>query len=583
MSELQKSLPMNRSGSWMSLPAELRIMILKHVDESDAPDDPCREPPPRLAACAAVSREWQMHFEAVTFRHLELHQDDLDKLAEYLPARSYRVDMLRSVHLRLVLDEYNCRFCGSREEPWEASANNVILTEALWKLFNGMAAWGNPRSRPLELELSAHSPSDWEHAYKPLRFRARDRHRGGHNRHEAAERSEVDDDPGHFWSDGLRNRAPGTSAWRRVQGSGLRIDNQCSAVKNQPTLPPVHMVGALVIRRQFYRRFGVYSCLSRMIKALPNLFSFCYEPWRASRASPHDVERQMRHYLFLVRIISQYPNIRKVSIFEDFNDLNGFVRLPATAPRQKDPSMSALLAKTSRPWEWASFSFMADAADFFHEFWPKAEAQNSVTESPARWENLTRLCLTSDLLHPSGDVGGLLGAAARAAMLMPKLERLTLWNAGRGHGGFFQYSIGRNGRPEIWMGSTWGARLDPQTAELWTRVACQWQPRYPLVKFFLKLREGDMGSHGSILWMLRDPFVATRRSQEQLLSEGLAKSKFAATHPEAIVARSISLVQGTLVFKISTLKGVGPELAYEFLPRARKSENSEPARSQIAE
>ncbi|KAK6828456.1 hypothetical protein PG987_011797 [Apiospora arundinis] len=411
MSESQKSLPMNRPGSWMSLPAELRIMILKHVDESDAPDDPCREPPPCLASCAAVSREWQMHFEAVTFRHLELHQDDLDKLAEYVPARSHRIDMLRSVHLRLVLDEYNCRFCGSREEPWEATANNVILTEALWKLFNGMAAWGKPRSRPLELELSAHSPSDWEHAYKPLRFRARDRHHGGHNRHEAAERSEVDDDPGHFWSDGLRNRAPGTSAWRRVQGSGLRIE------------------------QSMWRREKPANAPARS-HALPNLFSFCYEPWRASRASPHDVERQMRHYRFLVRIISQYPSIRKVSIFEDFNDLNGFVRLPATAPRQKDPSMGTLLAKTSRPWEWASFSFMADAADFFHEFWPKAEAQNSVTESPARWENLTRLCLTSDLLHPSGDIGGLLGAAACAAMLMPKLECLTLWNAGRGHGGF---------------------------------------------------------------------------------------------------------------------------------------------------
>jgi hypothetical protein len=78
-----------------------------------------------------------------------------------------------------------------------------------------------------------------------------------------------------------------------------------------------------------------------------------------------------------------------------------------------------------------SAAFLVDAEDFFANLWPPNEDNLNVIP----WENLRKLALTS-----RRKINNMLMAAGRAAVLMPKLEVMEIWNGGEGHICFFRYS-----------------------------------------------------------------------------------------------------------------------------------------------
>lgn len=107
---------------------------------------------------------------------------------------------------------------------------------------------------------------------------------------------------------------------------------------------------------------------------------------------------------------------------------------------------------------------MADASYFFH-----------ARERSWKWPNLTSLALTSRLFAPDESpikIENMLQAAAAAAMKMPNLEIMEIWNGQVELAALFRYQPAGEGRPAVitWKG-TWDFALRPPVIQAWEAVA----------------------------------------------------------------------------------------------------------------
>jgi len=154
----------------------------------------------------------------------------------------------------------------------------------------------------------------------------------------------------------------------------------------------------------------------------------------------------------------QYPTIMQLFMFgEDINNCDSF-RNPA-------PAVSRMIALASLELEHLAASFIVDASQFF-EIEPSWE-----------WPNLISLVLTSKLLTPdenSIDIGAMLQAAAAAAIKMPQLEAMEIWNGRKGLAALFKYQAFRDIQQAIiiWRG-TWKLTIEPSTIQAWEAVVHQ--------------------------------------------------------------------------------------------------------------
>ncbi|TQN63669.1 hypothetical protein CSHISOI_11773 [Colletotrichum shisoi] len=157
--------------------------------------------------------------------------------------------------------------------------------------------------------------------------------------------------------------------------------------------------------------------------------------------------------------------------------------------RNPDPAVGKMIALTSLKLEHLAASFIADANHFF-EIRPAWE-----------WPNLASLVLTSKLLTPDEnpiEFGAMLRAAAAAAMKMPRLETMEIWNGRKGGGlaALFRYQAFRNARQAVivWRG-TWELAMEPSTMQAWEAVMYQYDGwRLDLVQE--QLDEAAIKSHG---------------------------------------------------------------------------------------
>jgi hypothetical protein len=126
--------------------------------------------------------------------------------------------------------------------------------------------------------------------------------------------------------------------------------------------------------------------------------------------------------------------------------------------------VSRKLARASLHLTTLSASFMADAGHFF------AARQDSWT-----WDKLTSLVLTSRLLTDdadTSDINNMLRDAAVAAVKMPRLETMELWNGRRGVAMLFRYQRARDGQLAIiTVRGTWELALGIAAMEAWDVVA----------------------------------------------------------------------------------------------------------------
>ncbi|KAK1772839.1 hypothetical protein QBC33DRAFT_31227 [Phialemonium atrogriseum] len=477
---------------WPSLPMEIRLMILELLPQEHR----------ALASYASVCNEWAEFIEKKNFGRLKLGASSLNNL-EHMVSRQR--SLVRHIWLNIELRPYTCRSCQWMESESWMSSNNTIISRAISKLFTILSTW-NPAGDGLALELSAQSPSDTEHYFKNFYFGTDDEDKDilfDPKNH----LQEFIHDPKHGWVDGQQVAAPCHVSLRRLYEE-VRLTSR-------EELPVLHVVTKLVLRRQFRRRLNIRA-LRLLLDKLPRLECIVYEPWQVWG------RMQQRYYdkEYKTMIDAHLPKgLKRLSIFEDYNDdfitvLQGTI--DQTDPiRIAEPTVGAAFAYRSLDLQQLSVSFMVDAWHFFQARQPLWT-----------WGQLQSLVLTSRLLTQAEDrwkVSNLLEDAGAAALQMPKLHTMALWNGGKGQACAFIYRRDFGKTSIVWRG-TWEMNLEPRVIRAWERVVStlEYTTSYSLRVESQPLCPGIIGSHGDAIHQLDLPIgVVDPTSLWQIRREGL--------------------------------------------------------------
>ncbi|KAK2805732.1 hypothetical protein FQN51_009235 [Onygenales sp. PD_10] len=457
-------------GSWASLPAELRLMILKEIS---------RQKHRGWSSCAAVCKEWQVFIGGKNFHSLKLQASCLEELKCMVVRQR---DLVQHICLNIELPRYNCRSCQSTASK---SRHSTFFRDTMMKLYSVLSTW-QPAGR-LILEITAYSPSDSEHWFKNYRFGPDHYHDSEGDFVQQHEATTGWHDPKHGWVHGQQVEAPCAQAILRL------FSPLCFSLPKN--LPEVHAVTGLVIRRQLRRQ--ILAALGLLCGRLPRLESIVYEPWRVWQR-PY----KLMYDLELASVIQDalQNHVRTVSIFEDFNDQLGLAfRNGTSIPRLIDiaptphPTLISTFASKSRGLEHLSISHMIDARQFFNS------CQPSYT-----WPHLQSLTLTSSILTPSAsqkEIFTLPCDAGLAALNMPQLERMVIWSTKQGEACAVIYHRQKAHKLATltWRG-TWDLNLSREVVESWQKVASD---------FFLRIQnelvQGVINSHGDAIHILRLP------------------------------------------------------------------------------
>ncbi len=177
-----------------------------------------------------------------------------------------------------------------------------------------------------------------------------------------------------------------------------------------------------------------------------------------------------------------------------------------------------MVALASLKLEHLAASFIVDASHFF-EIEPSWE-----------WSNLTSIVLTSNLLTPDKDhieIGVMLRAAAAAAIKMPQLETMEIWNGRKGLAALFKYQVFRDTQEATitWRG-TWRFTMEPSIMQAWEAIISQCDG-YRLNLVQERLDEAAIKSHGDAIHYLMlssqviRPISLQQIQMEQKFPEGV--------------------------------------------------------------
>jgi hypothetical protein len=208
--------------------------------------------------------------------------------------------------------------------------------------------------------------------------------------------------------------------------------------------------------------------------------------------------------------------LKTLSVFEDTNEDYIEIVRKAESPynvgyvRSPTRALGVTFAKKSVALEQLSVAFMTDAVCFFEACDPTWS-----------WLNLKSLALTSRFLTltvKASRIFSLLRAAGKAALQMPSLQNMSLWNSIKGQACAFIYQFGDGYRSITWR-STWDLQMNPCVVEAWGRVAAE-NARSDLRVEKELLNMEIIRSHGDAIHHLRLPQrVIDRESLWQIRSE----------------------------------------------------------------
>ncbi|KAK5989682.1 hypothetical protein PT974_07937 [Cladobotryum mycophilum] len=427
-------------ASWESLPQEIRLMILRNLTHSGC----------SLARHATVCREWQAVIEQSNFKRLKLTPTRLTGLGSLSHRHRRHVKYL---WLCIELQEYDCSQCEKLETDDDDEENCEIMEESMQELLHILSTW-EPTGNLL-LDISVHSPSDAKHYFKHIDFES-------DALPESNGTSQAIDihDPRHNWVNGKQTSLPPPdSMFRTFKDIEMSPDFWRD-------LPEVRVVTGLLLRRQTRRRWEP-SGIEKLIKLLPALQEIHYEPWR-EWSKVEKLFTGISTGRFLKSLI---PNqLQSMILFEDFIDEyetqnNTLDHLIDQGLFRKTLStLGRTLAELSLGLQHLSVSFIADAGYFFQG-----------CESALVWNNLKSLSITSRLLTSDQNrikIYNLLQAAATAAMKMPRLDAMEIWNGGQDMASVFRYQTSEenNFTAITWRGN-WGLPLEPRVIQSWEAVA----------------------------------------------------------------------------------------------------------------
>ncbi|KAF5988692.1 PRANC domain-containing protein [Fusarium bulbicola] len=442
--------PSPSKTSWDSLPSEIRLLIIQSLMQDGY----------TLACLAAVSRAWLTDVERCNFTRIKI-----------TPSR------LMDFHSMIRRNKALCAPRGdvlTTEEAGEAlnvsDTEHYYITTAFQDLFSILSQWD--QDSELMLDISIYSPSDARHWFPYLTFVPD----SPSNRLEASGLglttiNQSYHDPPHGWVTGFRHSAPPPAAVNKdfhyiMEHEALHSDQSEFEWWNQ--LPSVSSVTSILLRQQNRRRWEPIA-LAPMLARFPRLQEIHYEPWRRWDIFQPTTDKE---YLSLFETIQHgHPLLKRLVVFENFNQqypvfmqrfLDGEDLAGCESIRNPVPAVGRVIALTSLPLEHLAASFIIDASHFF------------AIDPSWEWPNLTSLVLTSRLLKPEDDstnIDALLQAAAAAALKMPRLETMEIWNGQKGLAALFQYRMSRGSRQAriIWRG-TWKYHITPSVLQAWEAV-----------------------------------------------------------------------------------------------------------------
>ncbi|KAK4076439.1 hypothetical protein Trihar35433_2999 [Trichoderma harzianum] len=435
--------------SWSYLPAEIRALVLEFLIK-----DGCS-----LAGFATVSREWQTIIEKHTFARITLTPF---RLADFGPMIHRNQALVRYIWLCLELEEYDCNECDPDNEILGISfADNLRVITTFTRLFRTLSTW--EPSGSLVLDISVHSPSDPLHWFRYLTFEP-DAASGVRRPRRSSELFPLPRLNSHGWIGGRRASAPNVFSFQKVfaeiLGEKGPFDNDQQEEQWWQKLPVVPAVTAVLLRQQTRRRWKPKT-LKYMFAHFPRLEDLHYEPWMQW----YDVRQELtdRDLISLSESLT-FRQLRNLVLFENFNpqyllDFEG-----CDPYRISTREVSRAIAEASLKLEHLSASIMVDASYFFQ-----------AREPSWTWPNLAWLAMTSRLLGPGACPAGIdaiLIAAAAAAMKMPNLQVMELWNGQKGMAILFRYQKAEGGEPAvITRKATWEFALAPAVIGAWEDVA----------------------------------------------------------------------------------------------------------------
>ncbi|KAI0545743.1 hypothetical protein F4679DRAFT_452140 [Xylaria curta] len=461
--------------AWISLPAEIRLMILEIVA--------CQKYP-GWASLASVCREWQHVLEKVNFHKIKLRVPCLAKFRRY--ATPQKRELIRHICLDVVLPQYNSKCCSRRRSP--SARISCIVSDGIWKLFSILRTWGPAKN--LALEINVYSPSDCEHCFKNI-YLSSDAVNDEDAMTDAWRTGSRYHDPQHGWMHGRQVEAPPRTAI-------LQLFRPIHLVFHRK-LPQVQAVTCLIIRRQF-RRCISPSGLGLLLSRFNRLEHIFYEPWL-----PYEAVRRESHEKWLSAVMrDNLPNtLNKLTVFEDsyeFYDLFPERRAPVPWFNLFEPSkgLGAAFASKSLDLQHLAISFMVNAEEFFRH-----------CQSTWIWSSLQSLALTSQLLQNDwakrDQIEALLYRAGLLAQKMPELRTFVLWNGGKNHACAFIYRADRERASVTWRG-TWLLELRRPEFKPWqlaaAKIPCH---RFSELRVKQELVRGVIRSHGDAIHHLKLP------------------------------------------------------------------------------
>ncbi|KAF5588407.1 PRANC domain-containing protein [Fusarium pseudocircinatum] len=437
--------PSNK-GFWGNLPPEIQADIIRILPSVGG----------KCGQLVTVCRAWQMILEPLNFAEISL---TVLRLMESRDILFRKRNLIRYIWFRIELKEYDCiQCCNEDPDLWGLdNIDNQLIIDAFEGLFTMLSAW-EPRG-DLVLDISVYSPSDDKHWFKYLTFHS--------DTDQAKCPPEYErNDPAHGWIDGRQTTAPTWIATERVfdEIMGEGPFDEPAEMEWWKSLPLVPIVGGVLFRQQTRRRWKPVT-LAGMLTRFPNIKELCYEPWRELDM----IEIQTDHWT--QNLIESFSSTQlcKLTIFENFNESyrekwHRMTRSPCPAVRVPNPAVSQKLARASLHLKTLSASFMVDAGYFF------AARQRSWT-----WDMLTSFALTSSTLTNDAspvDINIMLQSAAAAALKMPSLVTIEIWNGRRRLAMVFRYERARDRQPAIiTIRGTWEFELAPAVRRAWDAVA----------------------------------------------------------------------------------------------------------------
>ncbi|KAM7207900.1 hypothetical protein V8F20_001694 [Naviculisporaceae sp. PSN 640] len=482
-----------KTQRWDSLPREVRLMILNALVQ-----DGCK-----LAHLATVSREWQVELERHNFARIRVTPS---RLADFRSMVHRNRTLVGYIWFCLELDDYDCTNCApgshlSLDELAEAVAiSDTIkcpITASFQNLFSILSTW--VPEGDLTLDISIYSPSDSKHWFKYLTFLP-------DHPSQTIIPTKAADDAQHGWVAGSRHAAPPREAFLKVfheiMGEGP-FDSDDAEFEWWDRLPLVPAVTRLLLRQQNRRRWKP-NALAHMIARFPRLQELCYEPWREwGQFEQRKTDRDF-HYLF-ESIQRSNIHLKRLVVFENFNQ-----QYPAILQRfqfgedlqrcdntrNPHPAVGRMVALASLQLEHLAASFLVDARHFF------------AIEPSWEWPNLTSLVLTSKVLRHDEDpvqIEAILHAAAAAAMRMPRLETMQIWNGRKGLAAVFQYQTSRDARQAtVTWRATWELTMEPLLIRAWEAVVhYRYDDSWSLSVVQERLDTATIKSHGDAIPCLK--------------------------------------------------------------------------------